>query len=333
MFSLYVTKQSIKIQELAFLKPPPFQCVNLEKNPPNIPDADDCILLGAMPFWFSPIYPTNSTFSFFLGRRKVVIGLMITVPMDTTSDLVAVLNASGTTKQTITEMQETGLWAQLGAAPQPPVEAVPPCHQELLGILSALLLATQAQAGQSGLRVELVEYLRPVGSDSTARIAGVLVASRHRSLAMSLAPGNLLRWPAWFTGTFTARTGAGAESVPTAIVGAARRTQHIRGTPLLRDWLARPLVLHVPTVGLAPAVAPPVQTQSAVPAAVRVAGKWNWSGDWGFAPLCIAAVYTLCTCLQQWLDSVPGIACLLLRTKQLKLVMKKATNKLLNFGF
>lgn len=90
---------------------------------------------------------------------------------------------------------------------------------------------------------------------------------------MSLAPGNHLHWPAWFTGTFTVRTGAGAESVPTATVAAGHRTQRIRGTPLLRDWLVRPLVLHVPTVGQAPAVAPPVQTRLAVPAAARVAGK------------------------------------------------------------
>lgn len=215
---------------------------------------------------------------------------MITVPTDTTSVLVAVLNASGTTKQTITEIQGTGLWAQLGAAPLPPVEAAPPWHQELLEILSALLSAAQEQAGQLGQPVELVEYLHQVGSDSTARIAGVLVASKHRSLAMSLAPGNLLRWPAWFTGTSTVRKGAGGESVPIATVGAGHRTRPIRGTPLLRDWLVRPLVLHVPTVDRAPAVAPPVQTRSAVPAAARVAGKWNWSGDWGFAPVWIVAV-------------------------------------------
>lgn len=118
-----------------------------------------------------------------------------------------------------------------------------------------------------------MEYLHPAGSDSTARTAGVLVASRRQSLATSLAPGNLLRWPAWFTGTFTARTGADAGNVPTATAGAGHRTRRIRGTLLLRDWLVRPLVLHVPAVGRAPKVAPPVQTRSAVPAAARVAGE------------------------------------------------------------
>lgn len=81
----------------------------LKKKTPNIPDAKDRPLLVAKLFPFSPKYPTNATFSFFLGRRRVGIGLTITVPTDIMSVLVAVLNASGTTKQTITEMQGTEL--------------------------------------------------------------------------------------------------------------------------------------------------------------------------------------------------------------------------------
>lgn len=223
------------MQELPVFKPSLFSVCQLEKNPTNVPDADNCPLLVAMLSPFSPKYPNNATFSFFLGRRKVGIGLMITVPTDIMSVLVAVLNANGTTKQTITEMQETGLWARPGAAPLPPVEVGPLCHQELLEILSALLWAAQEQAELSGLPAEWVEYLHPAGSDSTARIVGVLVALRRRSLATSLAQGNLLRWPALFTGTFTARTAAGVQSAPTATVGAGHRTRRIQGTPLLRD--------------------------------------------------------------------------------------------------
>lgn len=46
---------------------------------------------------------------FLLGRLKVGIGHMITVPTDIMSVLVAVLNASGTMKQTIIVTQERGL--------------------------------------------------------------------------------------------------------------------------------------------------------------------------------------------------------------------------------
>lgn len=132
-----------------------FSVCPLEKNPPpNIPKDDGCTLVVAMLWPLSLIYPTNTMLSLFLGRRKVGIGLMITVPTDITSVLVAVLNASGTTKQTITETQERGLWARPGVAPRRPVEAARPCRQELLEILSAPLWAAQEQAGQSGPPVE-----------------------------------------------------------------------------------------------------------------------------------------------------------------------------------
>lgn len=74
-------------------------------------------------------------FSLFLGRLKVEIGHTITVPTDTMSVLVAVLNASGIMKQTIIVMQEIGLSAQRGAGLVPPVEVVQQCPQELLEIL------------------------------------------------------------------------------------------------------------------------------------------------------------------------------------------------------
>lgn len=74
-------------------------------------------------------------FSLFLGRLKAGIGHTITVPTDTTSDLVAVLNASGIMKQTIIVMQEIGLSAQRGAGLVPPAEVVQQCPQELLEIL------------------------------------------------------------------------------------------------------------------------------------------------------------------------------------------------------
>lgn len=157
--------------------------------------------------------------------------------------------------------------------PVPPVEAVQLCHQELLEILLALLLATREQVDQWAPQVEEVEYLHLAGLDSTARTAGALVVSRRQSLAMSLVPGNLLHWPVWFTGTFTARTGVGVGNAHTATVGAGRRTRHIQEIRLLRDWLVRLHVLHAPTVGQAPEAAPPVQTRSAVPAAARVAGE------------------------------------------------------------
>lgn len=90
---------------------------------------------------------------------------------------------------------------------------------------------------------------------------------------MNLVPGNHLLWPVWFTGTFTERTGVDAVSGRTATVVAGLHTQHIHEIPLLRDWRVRLPVLHAPTVGQALGAAPPVQTQSAVPAAARVAGE------------------------------------------------------------
>lgn len=155
----------------------------------------------------------------------------------------------------------------------PPVEAVQLCRQELVELSLALLLATQEQLDQQGPRQEEAEDLHPAGSASTAPTAGVLVALRHQSLVMSLEPGNLLLWPVWFTGTFTGRTGVAAGSGRIATAAAGLHTQHIREIPLLRDWQVRLPVLHAPTVGQALGAAPPVQTRSAVPAAVLVAGE------------------------------------------------------------
>lgn len=135
------------------------------------------------------------------------------------------------------------------------------------------LLATQEQVDQQEPPREEVEDLHPVGLASTAPIVGALVALRRQNLAMSLVPGNPLLWPVLFTGTFTGRTGVGAGSAHTATVVAGLHIHHIREIPLLRDWRVRLPVLHVPTVGQAPAVAPPVPTRSAVPAAARVAGE------------------------------------------------------------
>lgn len=153
------------------------------------------------------------------------------------------------------------------------MEVVQRCHRELLELSLALLLATPEQVYQRGPRREEAEDLHPAGSASTALTAGALVALRRQSLAMSLAPGNPLLWPVWFTGTFTGRTGVGVGSGRTATVVADLHTQHIREIPLLRDWRARLPVLRAPTVGQALTAAPPVQTQSAVPAAARVAGE------------------------------------------------------------
>lgn len=135
------------------------------------------------------------------------------------------------------------------------------------------MLAAQEQADQLGSQLEEAEDLHPVGLASTAPTAGALVALRRRSFATSLAPGNPLHWPVWFTETFTARTGGGVGSGRTATVVAGPHTQHIREIPLLRDWPVRPPVLRAPTVGQALAAAPPVQTRSAVPAAAQVAGE------------------------------------------------------------
>lgn len=135
------------------------------------------------------------------------------------------------------------------------------------------MLAAQEQADQLGSQLEEAEDLHPVGLASTAPTAGAPVDLRRRSFAMSLAPGNPLHWPVWFTGTSTARTGGGVGSGRTATVVAGPRTQHIREIPLLRDWPVRPAVLRAPTVGQALAAAPPVQTRSAAPAAARVAGE------------------------------------------------------------
>ena len=142
-----------------------------------------------------------------------------------------------------------------------------------LEIWSTLLLAAQGQVDQQGLPLAEAEDLQPVEWVSTAPTAGALVALKHQSLGMSLARGNPSHWPVWYTGIFTVRTGAGAESAPTATATAGPRTRHIREIPLRRDWRVRPLDLHVPTVGRAHAAVPPARIQSAVPAAARVAGK------------------------------------------------------------
>lgn len=157
--------------------------------------------------------------------------------------------------------------------PVPPVEVLQQCHLELLGILLALLLATQEQVVQQGPQLEGVEDLLPVGLASTAPTAGALAALRRQSLAMSLVPGNPLHWPAWFTGTFTVTTGVGAGNGPIATAVADLHTPHIPEIPLLRDWQVRRPVLHAPTVGQALAAAHPVQTRSAVQAAAQVAGE------------------------------------------------------------
>lgn len=153
------------------------------------------------------------------------------------------------------------------------MEAVQRCRRESEELSLALWRATQEQVAQQGSQLEEAEDLHPVGWASTVPTAGAPVALRHQSLAMSLAPGNPLLWPVWFTGTFTGRTGVGAGSGRTATVAAGLRTRRIHATPLLRDLRVRPPVLHAPTVGQALAVAPPAPTQSAVPAAARVAGE------------------------------------------------------------
>lgn len=136
-----------------------------------------------------------------------------------------------------------------------------------------LCLATQEQVDQQGPRREEVEDLHPAGSASTAPTAGALVALRHQSLVMNLEPGNPLLWPVWFTGTSTERTGVGVGSGRIAPVAAGLRTHHNREIPLLRDLQARLPFLRAPTVDQALVAAPPVQTQSAAPAAVQVAGE------------------------------------------------------------
>lgn len=154
----------------------------------------------------------------------------------------------------------------------PPVEIVQQCLQEL-EILLALLLATQEQVDQQWPRLEETEDLHLVRLASTAPTAGALVTSKHKRLVMTLVPGSPLRWPVWFTGIFTVRTGLGVGNGHTATVVAGLHTQHIREIPLLRDWQVRLPVLHALTVGQVPAAAPPVQTPSAVPAVARVAGE------------------------------------------------------------
>lgn len=142
-----------------------------------------------------------------------------------------------------------------------------------LEIWLMLLPAAQAQVDQQELRLEEAEDLHPVGWASTAPTAGALVALKRQSLGMSPAPGSPLHWPVWFTGIFTVRTEAGAESAHTVTATAGPHTRPIREILLHRDWPARPLALHDPTVAQAPTAAPPAQILSAVPAAARVAGK------------------------------------------------------------
>lgn len=157
--------------------------------------------------------------------------------------------------------------------PVPPVEVQQRSHQEWLELLSVLLPAPPGQVHRQWPgQVEAVDLL-PAQWVSTAPTAGARAALRRQSLATSLVPGNPLLWPAWCTGTFTERTGAGAGSARTATAAAALRIHHTREIPLLRDWRVRPLDLLAPTAARAHAAAPPAQTRSAVPAAARVAGE------------------------------------------------------------
>lgn len=211
-------------------------------------------------------------FSMFVGQLKVGIGRTITAPTDITIVPVAASNASGTTKQTITATHETGLWAPRGAGPELPVEAALRFLREL-EIWLTLLPAARAQVDQRGLRLEEAEDPRPAGWASTAPTAGARVALKPQSLGTSLAPGSPLRWPAWSTGIFTGRTGAGEGSARTATATADLRTPRTREIPRRRDWRVRPPALRAPTAGQAPAAAPPAQIPSAVPAAAPAAGE------------------------------------------------------------
>lgn len=191
------------------------------------------------------------------------------------------MSASGTTRQTITETRERGLSAQPRAAPGPPAGAPRRLRLGSAEPSSAPSLPAQERwGGRRGPRREEAAYPRPAWSASSAPTAGAPVALRRRSLATSLVPGNPSLWPAWFTGTFTGRTGVAAGSGRTATAAAGLRTRHIRGINLPRDWRARRHVLLAPAAGRAPAAAPPAQTRSAVPAAVRVAGEWRFVPSW-----------------------------------------------------
>lgn len=204
---------------------------------------------------------------------KVGSGCTITVPMDITSVPVAALTASGTTKLTISAMPGRELLVQVGVDLAPPAEAAEQSLQELVEVSLSLLPAVVDRLEGLWLRREEAEDLHLAGWDSIAPTAGALVVSRRRSLAMSLAPENHLLWPAWFTGTYTEKRGAGAGTGRTTTVAASRRTLHIRGILLLKDWRARRHVLPAPTVAPALAAAPLAQTPSAVPAAAPVAGE------------------------------------------------------------
>lgn len=155
----------------------------------------------------------------------------------------------------------------------PPAEAVHRCRPESVELSLALSLPTLEQLDQQWPRPGEVVDLRPALWASTAPTAGAHAASRLQSLATSLVPGKPLLWPVWFTGTFTGRKGVGTGSGRIATAEAGLHTQHIREIPLLRDWRVRLPALHAPTAGQAPTAAPPAQTQSAVPAAARVAGE------------------------------------------------------------
>lgn len=83
----------------------------IKENPPDTPDNFVCPLCDASSFlkYLNCICNVMLFSPFLLGRLKVGIGHMITVPTDIMSVLVAVLNASGTMKQTIIVTQERGL--------------------------------------------------------------------------------------------------------------------------------------------------------------------------------------------------------------------------------
>lgn len=277
-----------KLQLLICLSPRCYCLVGWQEN--NIVMRKTCTLIPLSSHFFSSRTPfchlslmltasitllnalKRDVLYFFVEQLRAGIGPTITVPTDITIVLVAASNASGTTRQTIIATRETGLWARRAAALGLPVEALPRFLQEL-GIWSTPLPAALAQVDQQGLPLAEAEDLHPAGWVSTAPTAGALVALKRRSLGTSLAPGNPLRWPAWSTGIFTARTGAGAESARTATATAGPRTPLIREIPLHRDWPVRPVAPHAPTVGQALAAVRQAQIPSAVPAAARVAGK------------------------------------------------------------
>lgn len=105
--------------------------------------------------------------------------------------------------------------------------------------------------------------------------AGAPAVLRLQRLAMSPVPVKLSHLPVWFIGIYTGKKEADVGKGHTTTVAVDHHSLRNHTTHHHRGCRVRQRDRHTLEVAQDPAVAPPAQTPSAVPAAVAVAGEHN----------------------------------------------------------